>query len=82
MKRTKGSTSEGLGAEMHNPRTGNNWGFGFAAIDGSARNVVAIRDMILILTEILLYRGNPEVAPPIRAIIFWNLPIFFIICCI
>jgi len=46
---------------MHNPRTGNNWGFGFAAMDGSARNVVAIRDMILILTEILLYRGNPDV---------------------
>ena len=24
----------------------------------------------------------PGIAPPMRPIIFWNLPIFFIICCI
>ena len=30
----------------------------------------------------IYFRSMPAVAPPILAIIFWNFPMFFIICCI
>ena len=59
-------------------------------VDAFARHVsekfgIPIENMIVLahsLAAVTVTAWVHDYAPPIRAIIFWNLPIFFIICCI